>query len=351
MERCEQLFTRIALRMSAAGRYGLAILAPAAALGAKLALGGALPGFAFITFYPAVVVAAALGGLWPGLLSLAFSAAAAWLWLMPDPAAPPAAPWPALAIGLFVLVCLPLCVLLHWLRRGVLRRTEERGAAIAAREEAETARAHATALLLELEHRVRNNLQLMSSMLALQARSAATREARGALEDAAGRVRALGHVQQALVEEENPAEVSLDRYLGRLGPALSEHTGLECRVEAGAIRMPARRAVPLALIVNELVSNAIKYAYPDGRGPLWIRCRADGNGGLRVTVADQGVGLPAEVDPKTGKGLGLTIIRALATQLRAEIEVERQGGTSVTLVLPPPESQPPGVSMARSAER
>jgi two-component sensor histidine kinase len=115
--------------------------------------------------------------------------------------------------------------------------------------------------------------------------------------------------------------------------------------------MPARRAVPLALIVNELVSNAIKYAYRDGRGPLWIRCRPDGeSGGLRVTVADQGVGLPAEIDPKTGKGLGLTIIRALATQLRAEIEVERQGGTSVTLVLPPPETQP-GVSMARSAAR
>jgi two-component sensor histidine kinase len=163
-------------------------------------------------------------------------------------------------------------------------------------------------------------------------------------------VRALGHVQQALVEEPNPAEVSLDRFLGRLGPALTEHTGLDCRIEAPPVHMPARRAVPLALIVNELVSNAIKYAYRDGVGPLLIRCTADPGGGLRVTVADRGIGLPESVDPKTGKGLGLTIIRALAAQLRAEIELERQGGTAITLVMPPPEAQS-GVSMARSAAR
>jgi two-component sensor histidine kinase len=352
MERCEELFTRIVLRIGPGARFGLAVLAPALALAVKLALGPALPGFAFITFYPAVVLAAALGGLWPGLLSLALSAAAAWFPVLPETPFSGATPsWSGLAIGLFVLVGLPICVLLHWLRHGMVRRTEERAAAVAAREEAEAARSHATALLLELEHRVRNNLQLMSSMLALQARSAASREARGALEDAAGRVRALGHVQQALVEEINPAEVSLDRFLGRLGPALTEHTGLNCKIDAAALSMPARRAVPLALIVNELVSNAVKYAYRDGVGPLLIRCAAAPGGGLRLTVADHGVGLPEGVDPKTGKGLGLTIIRALAAQLRAEIELERRGGTAITLVIPPSEDQPAGVSMARSAER
>ena len=86
-------------------------------------------------------------------------------------------------------------------------------------------------------------------------------------------------------------------------------------------------------------------------GPLLIRCTGDAGGGLRVTVADRGVGLPESVDPKTGKGLGLTIIRALAAQLRADIEVERQGGTAITVVMPPPEDQPSGVSMARSADR
>lgn len=351
MQRWEQRFTRIVLRIGPAARYGLAIIAPAAALALRLALGPALPGFAFITFYPAVVLAAALGGLWPGLLSLALSAAAARLFLLPMSPAPASPPWSGLVVGLFILVCLPVCVLLHWLRRAMMRRTAERAAAVAAREEAEAARGHATALLLELEHRVRNNLQLMSSMLALQARSAATREARGALQDAAGRVRALGHVQQALAEEANPAEVSLDRYLGRLGPALTENTGLQCRVEAAAVRIPARRAVPLALIVNELVSNAAKYAYRDGSGPLWIRCRPGPAGGLRVTVADRGVGLPAGIDPAAGEGLGLTIIRALADQLRAKIEVERQGGTAITLVLPPADDQPAGASMARSADR
>src|SRR4051794_40116661 len=83
MERWEQLFTRTALRLGRPARYALAVLAPALALVAKLALDGVPTGFAYITFYPAVVVSAALGGLGPGLLALALSAGAAWLWLLP----------------------------------------------------------------------------------------------------------------------------------------------------------------------------------------------------------------------------------------------------------------------------
>ncbi len=193
-------------------------------------------------------------------------------------------------------------------------------------------------LMTELNHRVKNSLQLVATMLTLQAGAKADSAARRDLQEATGRVLAIARAHESLYRDRRIDTIDLGRYLADVCKDLDRSVG-GCRVQAAApegIFVPADRAVPIALMVNELVTNARKYAYPGGTdGIVHVRLDRDADA-LTVSVRDGGMGLPAGFDPASSTGLGMRIIRALANQIGATLDVRDAGpGAEFVLEVPP----------------
>jgi two-component sensor histidine kinase len=204
--------------------------------------------------------------------------------------------------------------------------------------ERETAHARIAALLQELSHRIKNNLQIIVSMVSLEARSQKTRDGKIALESVSHRIAALGRLYAALGETDSVEEVDADTYLETLCRNLIESVQKEndiaiaLKTDIERERLPADRAIPLGLIVNELVTNAVKYAFPSETSGSILVALKRSPGELRLTVADDGKG----VDPRrTDSGSGGRLVEALARQLGGRIERESgASGTAVRLTLP-----------------
>ncbi len=206
----------------------------------------------------------------------------------------------------------------------------------------ERALADKTALLGEVHHRVKNNLQVISSLLSLQQRMADP-SAQEALADSQMRVRAMALIHELLYERSDAPVISLVVYLRRLIRLLHD--------SAGATRSPytvtfeivgkqdfvldPQRAVPCGLLVTELVTNAIKHAFhgrADGRVVVRIET-ADGK--ARLSVIDDGIGLPADVEPGNTPSLGFQLIPMLVDQLEGEVSIERGAGTRFNILFAP----------------
>ncbi|MEW6753275.1 MAG: histidine kinase dimerization/phosphoacceptor domain -containing protein [Candidatus Latescibacterota bacterium] len=192
-------------------------------------------------------------------------------------------------------------------------------------------------LLKEVHHRVKNNLQLIASLLRMQARRLDDPRQQQVLLDSQSRVQSMAMIHERLYRSESLAEVDFRVYAAALlGELLAAHqpspgrVAVELAIEDGALGLDA--AVPCGLIVNELVTNALKYAFPEGRRGT-IRIALETQGGSNVlTVSDDGVGLPAAIQPGAagGQGLGLGLVRLLAEQLEGGMQVE--GGAQGTRV-------------------
>lgn len=192
-------------------------------------------------------------------------------------------------------------------------------------------------LLLEVGHRVKNSLALVSSVLKLQARSAPD-PARHALEDASLRVRAVARVHDLLWRQAGTCEIDLGPFLCDLSEAVASaaprHQTI-CRAEPALVS--ADLAVPLGLLVNELLTNAYKYAYPeDEGGEVRLSGTQVAPDGYRLEVADKGVGLPPGFDLAAAReSLGMRVITGLAAQLGGELTAgSAQPGASFSLVFP-----------------
>lgn len=193
-------------------------------------------------------------------------------------------------------------------------------------------------LLQEMNHRVKNSLQLVASMLHLQAGSADDEMVRHQLRDASSRITAIARAHQRLYRSDQVRSLDLAAYLVDLCADLEASTG-ERRIQVdvpGPVEIVTDRAIPIALVVTELVTNAAKYAYADGAaGTIEVRLRRDEGDGIRLSVADSGAGLPAGFDAKSSKGLGMRITRILASQLGAELQLQpRAAGTEFVLIMP-----------------
>lgn len=193
------------------------------------------------------------------------------------------------------------------------------------RDRLERLAAQQAVLLREVNHRVANSLQLISSMIALQARRLTDGEARELLKRAAERVDAVALIHRRLYTSNDVEFVEMDQYLDGLVSEFRralEQDGSTSRIElqAAPIRVETDRAVSMGLIVNELVTNALKYAYR-GREPgavrIWLQPGAQG--GLRLGVEDDGVGYPTEPRQAKGTGVGGMIVAAMADTLHATI--------------------------------
>ncbi len=174
----------------------------------------------------------------------------------------------------------------------------------------------------EFEHRLINGLQMISSLLSLQSRKAKTSEATGQLAIAAGRVAALGRVHRQLHLLDHEDRVEFKRYLihlcDDLARLLCEESG-DCAilVEGTDAEIPAAVAIPLGFIVNELVTNAAKYA----KGNITVRFEATAPGCYLLSVLDEGPGVPVHFDPGASKGLGMKIIQGLVRQIDGELQI------------------------------
>jgi two-component sensor histidine kinase len=189
-------------------------------------------------------------------------------------------------------------------------------------------------LLREVNHRVGNSLQIISSLLHLQANSSVQEDVKAALTNAMGRVAAVAQVHRRLYTSHDLKNVMLNQYLDALledlrrsaeGNRMSRLT-----LKAGPIEIDPDRAVAIGIIVNELVMNAVKYAYPDGAGPIDVALHAQGDD-VVLSIADNGVGLNGKTDPRS-TGMGQRIVTAMASKLEASVERDpNHAGTRIVV--------------------
>lgn len=204
-------------------------------------------------------------------------------------------------------------------------------------------------LIKEIHHRVKNNLQIIASLLNLQANRIRQPEARAEFASARDRVRALATLHRYLYSEGELHTLNMRSFLeelcGQLFQAIGEKEGRRIRleIEAPEIVMSTDQAVPMALVVTETVSNAIKYAFPGGRsGVVSVRLAEEVAGIATLVIEDDGVGIPAgraETESGVRDGIGIQLIRGFARQLGATLEVVEGGavnggGTRYTLMVP-----------------
>jgi two-component sensor histidine kinase len=177
-------------------------------------------------------------------------------------------------------------------------------------------------LLKEVNHRVKNSLQVVSSMLQLQASAVGDATLKDHLQEASTRVSAVGRAYERLAYNADYENIGLVSYLREVINDL-ETSVAPCKVQLEApeeIQFAADRAILVALVVNELVLNASKYAYPASHGGMiWVRIVQTDKNLASVSVRDEGIGVPAGFDPTTSKRLGSRLINALAKQLKAEL--------------------------------
>ena len=194
-------------------------------------------------------------------------------------------------------------------------------------------------LLHELDHRVKNNLQLISSLMLLQARRASDPAVKAALGAMQGRLAAVGVVHRRLFQSEDVTCFDVSDFLRDMvaelsGPSARQDVEIVCRLEPALV--PAAKAAPLALLINELLTNAFQHAFPDGRAGRLSIAVVNDDTGIGIEIADNGVGTAVGGQPGGGQeGFGLTIVELLAKQLQARVAREDSDpGLRVTVKLP-----------------
>ena len=198
-------------------------------------------------------------------------------------------------------------------------------------------------LLKEIHHRVKNNLQITSSLLRLQAGKIADDSVRQLLRDSQDRIRSMALVHDMLYRSQDLARVDFAEYARTLALQLFRSYNaagrIAYRVEIEEMVLGVDVAVPCGLIVNELVANALKHAFPqERRGEIVVRMKTD-SGRCRLSVRDDGVGFPAQVDFLRTETLGLQLVRMLAEQIGGRVLLDTRAGTEFTVEFPQPQEQ------------
>ena len=192
------------------------------------------------------------------------------------------------------------------------------------------------ALLREIHHRVKNNLQVMSSLLGLQARSIPQEEARQAFEDSQGRIHSMALIHEVLCGSPSFTRIDIADYTRELAAYRLRAHGAGKRIrlttDLDEVYLELDGAVPYGIIVNELLTNALRHGFPGERaGELRISLRAQPHESVQLIVQDDGVGLPDGFDWQAVTSLGFRLVRMLAEQLKAKIEVQARNPTAIQL--------------------
>jgi two-component sensor histidine kinase len=196
------------------------------------------------------------------------------------------------------------------------------------------------ALLKEVHHRVKNNLQIISSLLTLQADQVNDPGALELLRESRNRVRSMAQIHETLYRSADLSRADFAAYIESLGSQLFRSYAVDpgrvrWHAEVAPVSLDLDRAIPCGLILNELISNALKHAFPEGRsGEIVVRLYVTPEGMYTLVVSDNGVGLPEGRNARPTGSLGLQLVATLARQLRGRLELERHGGTTFRLTFP-----------------
>jgi two-component sensor histidine kinase len=231
-------------------------------------------------------------------------------------------------------------IFLELLRSAIIQAVEQRKLQ-KAKEEAERqvreARDRAELLLREVNHRVANSLQLVNSLVTMQTAMVTDAAARSALLETQGRIAAIGQIHRRLYTSDDVRFVEIGTYLDGLLEELESALSGDGRphpiaLEADQVLMPTDKAVSLGMLITELVTNAYKYAYPEGvEGAIRVRLACEGGEHVNITVEDDGIGWTGQGAPRGG-GLGSKIINAMARILGTTIEFDpTHRGTRINL--------------------
>jgi PAS domain S-box-containing protein len=191
-------------------------------------------------------------------------------------------------------------------------------------------------LLQEIHHRVKNNMQIISSLLSLQANHTGSDEASEVLKESRGRVKSMAMIHEKLYHSHNLSRLNIEEYINNLVRDIlssysSTSSSITSTVDVENIYLNIDTALPMGLIVNELVSNSIKHAFPEGAGNINVSLVRDKEQYI-LDISDNGVGLPKDIDPFNSNSLGLKLVNSLSIQLEGDLMVEREGKTSFKLM-------------------
>jgi two-component sensor histidine kinase len=213
----------------------------------------------------------------------------------------------------------------------ILRRQE-------AERKLESAILEKETLVKEIHHRVKNNLAIVATLLDMAARGIQDPQALNALDNSKGRILAMAMIHEQLYNSQDLTSIDLGAHISRLASdlifAYSNNPAIRLDVKVETVMIDLERAIPCGLIVNELITNAFKYGYPNGEaGVIGVSVRMVGSQ-IEVSVSDDGVRLPDTVFNGKTKSLGMDLVRILSYQLRATLDIQRDGITSFVIRFP-----------------
>jgi len=297
------------------------LVVSAALVAGALAMGDLLQDLPYITFYSAVAIGAFVGGWRAGLFATALSAVAAIYFLLPPASSFNLAPGQVLGLVTFATTCGLIVLLTH-----IATRAAEANVALAEQRQV---------LLMELQHRIKNHLQLMGAMLATHARATTNERIRARLIEAGQRLQVIATTYDNLYEPGALIDMSehLRKVCAFVEGGVADRTS-KITVDAVATRWPVERVIPLSLIANELLTNAVKHAAPDKNLEIDVKLeRQDSR--MRLSVLTRGTTLPAEFS-LDGPGLGLRIASMLAGQLGGRLSTPRLPDALFVVEFPEP---------------
>jgi PAS domain S-box-containing protein len=210
------------------------------------------------------------------------------------------------------------------LEKRVTIRTSELTASLKERE----------TLLQEIHHRVKNNLQVISSLINMQTRKMADAAGRSALEECRTRVQTIALIHEKLYQSRDYSKVPFSEYARSLAENIFHATGVSpgtvaLELDIETLSLAVDKAIPCGLIINELITNALKHAFPNERtGAVRLVLRRVSDREIRLTVADDGIGLPASFDIRTSKTLGMQLVTTLVKQLDGQLEIDQTDGAT-----------------------
>jgi two-component sensor histidine kinase len=244
-------------------------------------------------------------------------------------------------IAAFLLLgglCLGLMTLMQrWLTKAINEMEEEIKDREIAEHMLEESLAEKEILLKEVHHRVKSNLQAISGLLDLHLTGSVDKETRKAIRDSQSRIRVMAQVHEELYGSEDLANIDISNFLVRLGQSLFVSFGvdeekIQIDLDLEPAHLPMDTVIPCGLIVNELISNALRHAFPDGRsGVVRIALDNDGEGEYRLEVSDDGIGMYDIPDNSDAQTLGIRLIRAISGQLDARIDWSFGNGVSFVM--------------------
>jgi two-component sensor histidine kinase/HAMP domain-containing protein len=213
------------------------------------------------------------------------------------------------------------------------QQLEERESQRIQLEEERSRRMRSEIMLTEIQHRVKNSLQIAASLISLQASKLGESQSKLALQESESRIRTIAGIYGKLQIRNGTPAVDFGSFLkDTLAPLVGARAGpgrVNLQITADSILLDSEKAVPYALVANELVINCLKHAFTDGRvGTIDVAIRKAGPEGFVLTVSDDGVGFPEDLDFRSTQSLGLQVVNALVDQLHGSISLDRNGGTT-----------------------